>query len=95
MARTLAVIIGFLARLLGLGNVAATIRDIIVRIQARDRSYDRVIEFIVERDGRCCTEEQAGTRGATARPASTTALQPVSITVGRVPPPSTSAASDG
>jgi len=50
MARTLPVIIGFLARLIGLGNVSGQIRSIIERIQGVvDRAIDRVVNFIVQR----------------------------------------------
>ncbi len=47
MARTLPVIISFLARLIGLGGISDTIRSIIHRIQATvDRAIDRVIEWV-------------------------------------------------
>ncbi|HEX8689658.1 MAG TPA: DNA/RNA non-specific endonuclease, partial [Solirubrobacterales bacterium] len=52
MVRGLTVAIGFLARLIGLGDVAGHVRRIIGRIQAVvDRALDRVIGFIVERGG--------------------------------------------
>lgn len=50
MVRALTVILSFLARLLGLGNVTAHIRDIIRRVQAViDNAIRRVIDFIVTR----------------------------------------------
>lgn len=50
MARTLPVIIGFLARLIGLGNVSGEIRNIIRRIQAVvDRAIDRMVNWLKDR----------------------------------------------
>lgn len=47
MAKTLPVIISFLARLIGLGGIADKIRNIIKKIQAKiDKVLDRVIGFI-------------------------------------------------
>ncbi len=47
MAKTLPVIISFLARLIGLGGIADKIRSIIMKIQAKiDKALDRVIGFI-------------------------------------------------
>ena len=47
MARTVPVIISFLARLLGLGGISDTIRNIIARIRRPiDRALDRIIDFI-------------------------------------------------
>ncbi len=52
MARTVPVIISFLARLLGLGGISATIRNIIRRIRRPiDRAIDRIIQMVV-RQGR-------------------------------------------
>lgn len=50
MARSLPVIISFMARLLGLGNVAGQIRNIIGRVQgAVERAIDRLVNWIVTR----------------------------------------------
>jgi hypothetical protein len=76
MARGLTVAIGFLARLVGLGGVAARVRRIIARIQAVvDRALDRVIGFIVDR-GRALlggkqrqAPPEAAAQGAAAVPA--------------------------
>ncbi|MBA1443750.1 MAG: DUF4157 domain-containing protein [Gammaproteobacteria bacterium] len=52
MARTIPVVISFLARLMGLGGIAGRIRSIIQRIQARvDRAIDRMVDWIA-RQGR-------------------------------------------
>lgn len=49
MARTIPVIIGFLARLIGLGGVSAKIKAIIQKIHSKvDRALDRVADFIVK-----------------------------------------------
>ncbi len=50
MARTIPVILGFLARLIGLGDVSGAIRRVIDGIRARvDSAIDRVIDWVVER----------------------------------------------
>jgi hypothetical protein len=50
MARTIPVILSFLARFIGLGDVSGAIRNVITGIQARvDAAIDRVIAWIVER----------------------------------------------
>lgn len=60
MARTLPVIISFLARLIGLGGISERIKDIIKRIQAPiDRAIDRIASFIVERGRRLLAGQQA------------------------------------
>jgi hypothetical protein len=47
MARTIPVIISFLARLLGLGAISNTIRNIIARIRRPiDRAIDRIVDWI-------------------------------------------------
>lgn len=47
MARLVPVVISFLARLIGLGGISDTIRNIIARIRAPiDRALDRVVEWI-------------------------------------------------
>ncbi len=49
MARTIPVIISFLARLLGLGNIAGTIQEIIKKLQAAvDKALDKVIAWLVK-----------------------------------------------
>ena len=48
MARLVPVVISFLARLIGLGGISDTIRNIIARIRAPiDRALDRVVDWIV------------------------------------------------
>lgn len=48
MARTIPVILGFLARLIGLGNISSAIQNIIRRVQATvDRGLERVLDWIV------------------------------------------------
>jgi hypothetical protein len=50
MARTLPVIISFLARLIGLDGISARIREIIQRIQQTiERTFERIIDWIVTR----------------------------------------------
>jgi len=50
LARILSLVISFLARLIGLGGISDTIRNIIRRIQAVvDRAIDRVVNWIAER----------------------------------------------
>lgn len=50
LARILSLVISFLARLIGLGGISDTIRNIIRRIQAVvDRAIDRVVNWIVQR----------------------------------------------
>ncbi|MCP4117495.1 MAG: DUF4157 domain-containing protein [Desulfobacteraceae bacterium] len=49
MARTIPVIISFLARLLGLGNISGTIQKIIKKLQGTvDKALDKVIAWIVK-----------------------------------------------
>jgi hypothetical protein len=63
MARTIPVIISFLARLIGLGNLTSTIQNILRRVhRAVDRAIDRVIAWIVRQARRLI---RAG-RGAVA-----------------------------
>jgi hypothetical protein len=48
LARTIPLVIGFLARLVGLGNVSAKIREFIMKVQgAVDRAIDKVLARIV------------------------------------------------
>ncbi len=50
LARTLPVIISFLARLIGLGNISGTVRGIIAKIQNTvSNAIDKVIGFVIER----------------------------------------------
>lgn len=50
MARTIPVIISFLARLLGLGGIADKIKEVIKKIQAKvNKALDKVIGFIVKK----------------------------------------------
>src|SRR5262249_38096106 len=50
MARTLPVILGFLARLIGLGDVSGAIKKVITTIQDKvDKAIDAVIAWIVEK----------------------------------------------
>ena len=50
MARALPVMISFLARLIGLGDISDTIKDIIKKIQAPiDRAIDKVAAFIAQK----------------------------------------------
>ncbi|NOR11304.1 MAG: DUF4157 domain-containing protein [Desulfovibrionaceae bacterium] len=53
MGRTIPVILGFLARLIGLGNISSAIQNIIRRVQATvDRGLDRVLDWIVSQGRR-------------------------------------------
>ena len=71
MVRALSAIISFLARFIGLGNVAGTIKSIIARIQAVvGRALDRVTEFI----GRAVRGLLAGLRGDKNAPPAAGAL---------------------
>ena len=48
MARTIPVILGFLARLIGLGDVSGAVKKVITGVQARvDKAIDKVIAWIV------------------------------------------------
>ncbi|MBN1655974.1 MAG: DUF4157 domain-containing protein [Deltaproteobacteria bacterium] len=50
MAKTIPVIISFLARLIGLGNISEAIKNVIEKLQAKvDIVIDKVIGFIVEK----------------------------------------------
>jgi hypothetical protein len=49
LARAIPVVIGFLARLLGLGNISKKIREVIEKVQSVvDRAIDKVLEKIVQ-----------------------------------------------
>ena len=50
MARTLPVILGFLARLIGLGNVSESIAKVITKLQEKvDKGIDAVIKWVVDK----------------------------------------------
>ncbi len=50
MARTIPVILGFLARLIGLGNVSDAVKKVITAIQEKvDKAIDSVIKWIVDK----------------------------------------------
>lgn len=50
MARTLPVVLDFLARLIGLGDVSGQIRRVIEALQQRvDRALDRAVDWVIER----------------------------------------------
>jgi Domain of unknown function (DUF4157)/DNA/RNA non-specific endonuclease len=50
MARTIPVILGFLSRLIGLGDVSGAIKNVITTIQTKvDNAIDKVIAWIVEK----------------------------------------------
>jgi Domain of unknown function (DUF4157) len=50
MARTIPVILGFLARLIGLGNVSDAVKKVITAIQEKvDKAIDAVIKWIVDK----------------------------------------------
>lgn len=50
MARTLPVILGFLGRLIGLGDVSGAIKNVIVTIQTKvDMAIDKMIAWVVEK----------------------------------------------
>jgi hypothetical protein len=50
MAKTIPVILGFLARLIGLGDVSEKIRGIIASIQAKvDQALTKLVQFLVEK----------------------------------------------
>jgi hypothetical protein len=50
MGRTIPVILGFLARLIGLGNVSEAVKKVITAIQAKvDKGIDAVIKWVVDK----------------------------------------------
>ncbi|TVM02872.1 MAG: hypothetical protein CV087_08180, partial [Candidatus Brocadia sp. WS118] len=64
MGRTVPVIISFLARLIGLGGISDTIRDIINRIrQPVDKALDRIVAWIVGQARRLLGRGKEGARG--------------------------------
>ncbi len=65
MARTIPVIISFLARLLGLGGISTTIRNIIARIRRPiDRAIDRIVDWIGRQARRLVSRVRGGAGGA-------------------------------
>jgi hypothetical protein len=75
MARTLPVILGFLARLIGLGNVSESIAKVISKLQEKvDKGIDAVIDWVVKKakslfgskDEKSDPKWDAGVAGVTA-----------------------------
>jgi hypothetical protein len=67
MARTLPVIISFLARLIGLGNISSAIRGIIQRIRRPiDQAIDRVVNWIGRQARRLIARGRAAVAGVVA-----------------------------
>ena len=68
MGRLVPVVISFLARLLGLGGIGDTIRNILARVRAPvERSIDRVVAWIVTQARRVGSAAAGAARGAVAR----------------------------
>jgi hypothetical protein len=68
MGRLVPVVISFLARLIGLGGISDTIRNIINRIRAPvDRALDRVVDWIVAQARRLGRAVVAGARSVAQR----------------------------
>jgi hypothetical protein len=68
MGRLVPVVISFLARLLGLGGISDTIRNIVARIRAPiDRALDRVVDWFVAQARRLGSAVARGARGLVAR----------------------------
>lgn len=66
LARAIPVILGFLGRLIGLGNISEQIRNIIARVRAPiDRGIDRVVNWVVSQ-GRRLMNAVTGRGGAQA-----------------------------
>jgi phage-related protein len=73
MARSIPVILSFLARLLGLGDISARIRAIIEEIQGTvSQAIDRVIDWIIAQAGRLIGRASPDDANSTARPAPNT-----------------------
>ncbi len=69
MARTIPVIISFLARLLGLGGISEKIKNIIKGIQERvDKAIDKLVNFIVEKVKGLLGKKEEGKPGPEAKP---------------------------
>ena len=50
LARTIPIVIGFLARLIGLGGISQKIRDFIMKVQSKvDQAIDKALKVIVEK----------------------------------------------
>jgi hypothetical protein len=84
LARTIPIVIGFLARLIGLGGISQKIREFITKVQSKvDQAIDKAIKVIVDKikklfgkvTGKTDTEEQ---KKARLRDASKAALAAVS-----------------
>ena len=68
LGRLVPVVISFLARLLGLGGIGDTIRNILARVRAPvERAIDRVVAWIVAQARRLGTAVAGAARGAVAR----------------------------
>lgn len=68
MARTLPVIISFLAGLMGLGGVAGKIKGVIKKIQAKvDKAIDKVIGFVVKKAKALFAKVKGAAKGAVAK----------------------------
>jgi hypothetical protein len=68
MGRLVPVVISFLARLLGLGGIGDTIRNILARVRAPvERAIDRVVAWIVTQARRVGSAVAGAARGAVAR----------------------------
>jgi hypothetical protein len=68
MARFLPVLISFLARFIGLGNVTGTIREIIGRIRATvDRAIDRIVDWVIARVRGLIARVREGVQGPDQR----------------------------
>ena len=68
MARLVPVVISFLARLLGLGGISDTIRNIIARIRAPiDRALDALVNWIASQARRLVSAVASGARSVAAR----------------------------
>ena len=68
MARLVPVVISFLARLLGLGGISDTIRNIIARIRAPiERALDWLVNWIATQARRLVTAVASGARAVVAR----------------------------
>jgi hypothetical protein len=68
MGRLVPVVISFLARLIGLGGISDTIRNIVARIRAPiDRALDRVVDWIAAQARRLGRAVVSGARSLAAR----------------------------
>jgi hypothetical protein len=83
MARTLPVVLGFLARLIGLGDVAGAVKGVIDRVRAVvDKALDKVIEWLVGLAKRLVGRgAAAGPQGAPSSPEPHTVMAAVTTDV--------------